>query len=82
MGPKPSFCITEARLQRALRTVADVIYVYGDVYWPVFEVLKAELDDRQSRRAQLAEFRERPSNANAKSTQKIAKESLSQQRTV
>lgn len=49
--------VTEARLRRALRTVAIAIECHGDVYWPIFEALKAERDAKRSRRAQLAEFR-------------------------
>lgn len=44
-------------MRRALRTVAIAIECHGDVYWPIFEALKAELDAKRSRRAQLAEFR-------------------------
>jgi hypothetical protein len=35
------------------------------VYWPIFETLKAELDARKARRAQLAEFRKPSNNKNA-----------------
>lgn len=61
MGHKSRRPITEARLRRALRTVATAIECHGEVYWPIFETLKAELDDRKTRRAQLAEFSE-PAN--------------------
>ena len=54
-SPRP---ITEARLRSALRTVATAIECHGEVYWPIFETLKAELDARKARRAQLAEFSE------------------------
>lgn len=57
MGQKRSSPVTEARLRNALRTVAIAIECHGDVYWPIFEALKAELDGIKSRRAQLAEFR-------------------------
>lgn len=56
MGQTSSTPVTEARLRRALRTVAIAIECHGDVYWPIFEALKAELDAKLSRRAQLAEF--------------------------
>tara|TARA_R110002012_G_scaffold320741_1_gene545289 strand:- start:1851 stop:2084 length:234 start_codon:yes stop_codon:yes gene_type:complete len=61
MGQKSSSPVTDARLRRALRTVANAIECHGEVYWPIFETLKAELDARKARRAQLAEFR-KPSN--------------------
>lgn len=55
--------ITEERLRRALRTVALAIECYGETYWPIFEALKAELDARQTRRSQLAEFSDSNSGA-------------------
>lgn len=58
MGQKSPRPITEARLRRALRTVAKAIECHGEVYWPIFETLKAELDARKARRAQLAEYSE------------------------
>lgn len=64
MGQKSSSPVSDARLRRALRTVANAIECHGEVYWPIFETLKADLDARKARRAQLAEFR-KPSNKNA-----------------
>jgi hypothetical protein len=61
MGKKSLSAVTDARLRRALRTVANAIECHGEVYWPVFEALKAELDARKARRAQLTEFR-KPAN--------------------
>lgn len=61
MGQESSSAVTDARLRRALRTVANAIECHGEVYWPIFETLKAELDARKARRAQLAEFR-KPAN--------------------
>lgn len=66
MGQNSSSPITEARLRRALRTVANAIDCHGEVYWPIFEALKAELDARKARRAQLAEYR-KPTNDKSKS---------------
>jgi len=57
MGQPSHSTITEARIRRALRTVAIAIEHHGDVYWPIFEALKSELDVLKARRAQLAEFR-------------------------
>lgn len=66
MGQNSSPPITEARLRRALRTVAHAIDCHGDVYWPIFEAIKSELDARKARQAQLAEFR-KPANDKSKS---------------
>jgi len=62
MGQDSSSSITEARLRRALRTVASAIDCHGDVYWPIFETLKSELDARKARQAQLAEFKKPAQN--------------------
>ncbi len=61
MGQNSSSPVTEVRLRRALRTVANAIECHGEVYWPIFEALKEELDARNARRTQLAEFR-KPAN--------------------
>ena len=48
--------VKDADIERALRTAARVIDRYGDVYWPLFERLEAELDRRRSRAARLAVY--------------------------
>lgn len=65
MGQKSASLVTEVRLRRALRTVANAIECHGEVYWPIFEALKAELDARNERRAQLAQFRKPANNKSA-----------------
>ena len=69
MGQKSSSLVTDVRLRRALRTVATAIECHGEVYWPIFEALKKELDARNTRRAQLAEYR-RPANDKSASSLK------------
>ena len=45
--------ITCADLERALDIVAEVIELYGDTYWPIYDRIEAELDLRKSRKAKL-----------------------------
>jgi hypothetical protein len=49
--------VNEARLRRALETITLVIDHYGDAYWPIFEVINAELEKTIQRNKKLAEFR-------------------------
>lgn len=51
----------ELRLENALNTMATVIELYGDVYWPVFESLERLLEAERSRRQSLSKYRS-PSN--------------------
>ncbi|MBL4853116.1 MAG: hypothetical protein JKY25_02620 [Robiginitomaculum sp.] len=51
--------ITEARLSRAMRTVATIIDHYGDAYWPIFEALETQLEARITNSARLAQFSRR-----------------------
>jgi len=39
-----------------MSTVATIIDLYGDTYWPIFDVLKAELEELEARQAKLAEY--------------------------
>jgi hypothetical protein len=41
---------TDADIERALGTVARVIELYGDVYFPILWRLEAELHERRARR--------------------------------
>jgi len=47
----------EARLKRALRTMATVIDHYGETYWPIFETLEQLLEQEKHRQASLERFR-------------------------
>jgi len=45
--------VTIEEIEKGLDIVALLIERYGDVYWPIFERLEHELDERQSRAARL-----------------------------
>lgn len=40
-------------IEEGLTLLASLIEWYGDVYWPIFERLEAELEARQSKSARL-----------------------------
>ena len=40
-------------IERAMATVARVIELYGDAYWPILERLEAELESRRTKAARL-----------------------------
>ena len=40
-------------IERAMATVARVIELYGDTYWPILERLESELDQRRLRSSRL-----------------------------
>ena len=46
--------ISDEDLEDLLTSVARIIDRYGDVYWPIFERLEGELQQRQSRRDRVA----------------------------
>lgn len=62
--------ITEQRIENALRVVACVIDHYGDVYWPVFERLERELEDKRKRVSALSRYLPTPRKARAKGRRK------------
>lgn len=45
--------ISEEEIEDGLNVVARLIDRYGDVYWPVFERLERELEQRRSRSARV-----------------------------
>jgi hypothetical protein len=45
--------VSDAEIEKAIRSVARLIHRYGDAYWPVFERLEAELKERNSRKDRL-----------------------------
>lgn len=51
--------VTDADIQRALKTAARIIDRYGDVYWPLFERLERELAVRRSRASRLQAYLDR-----------------------
>ena len=50
--------VSDAELENALRSMARIIERYGNVYWPIFERLEAELTARRTRAARLAAYRQ------------------------
>ena len=49
--------VSDAELEKALRSMARIIDRYGDVYWPIFERLETELSERRTRSVRLAAYR-------------------------
>ena len=47
--------VSEKELEAALHSVAKLVASYGDKYWPIFERLESELDDRRSRSKRLSD---------------------------
>lgn len=45
---------SDADIERAMATVARVIELYGDAYWPILERLERELEERQAKANRLA----------------------------
>lgn len=55
--------VSEQEIEDALASAARIIDRYGDAYWPIFERLERELENRRSRAARL---RARLNSAQAK----------------
>ena len=47
--------VSERELEAALHSVAQLVNSYGDKYWPIFERLEHELDNRRSRSKRLTD---------------------------
>lgn len=45
--------VSEKELEAALHSVAQLVSSYGEKYWPIFERLEKELEDRRSRSKRL-----------------------------
>lgn len=45
--------ISEKDLENLLTSLARIIDRYGDAYWPIFERLEQELEQRQTRRSRI-----------------------------
>ena len=52
--------VTLPDLYRGMETAVALIDTYGEAYWPIFEWLEAEINDRESRAARLEKFRQSP----------------------
>jgi len=45
--------VTDKEVEAALQSVAQLVNIYGDKYWPVFERLEDELERRKSKTTRL-----------------------------
>ena len=47
--------VSDKEIEAALHSVAQLVKVYGDKYWPIFVRLEKELDKRRSKSKRLAQ---------------------------
>ena len=47
--------VSSKEIEAALHSVAQLVNVYGDKYWPIFERLEEELKNRRSKSIRLAQ---------------------------
>ena len=47
--------VSDKEIEAALHSVAQLVNIYGEKYWPIFERLEDELDKRQSKSKRLAQ---------------------------
>ena len=47
--------VSDKEIEAALHSVAQLVNVYGDKYWPIFERLEEELDKRRSKSKRLTQ---------------------------
>ena len=55
--------VTDKEIEAALHSVAQLVNVYGDKYWPIFERLEDELEKRASKIHRLKQALEQRSEA-------------------
>ena len=48
--------ISDHRLERALSIAAQVVDLFGEKYWPIFERLESELEARRDRKARIRTY--------------------------
>jgi hypothetical protein len=48
--------VSDAEHKKAVRSLARLIDRYGDAYWPLFESLESELQERNSRKVRLSAY--------------------------
>jgi len=51
--------VSDKEIEAALHSVAQLVTVYGDKYWPIFERLEFELDKRRMKSQRLAQVLKR-----------------------
>ena len=54
MAPLKQY-VSDKEIEVALHSVAQLVNVYGEKYWPIFDRLEEELDKRRSKSKRLAE---------------------------
>lgn len=59
MRTRASRHYSDEEIEQAMATVARVIELYGDAYWPILERLERELAERRTRAALLNTHLER-----------------------
>lgn len=55
----PSHIYSDEDIERAMATVARVIELYGDAYWPILERLEGELHERRMKSSRLTKHLQR-----------------------
>ena len=53
-------------LYRGMETAISLLDKYGDAYWPVFERLETQINERESRAERLKKFRQLAANFDEK----------------
>ena len=48
--------VSDCDLEEAIRIVAKVIEQHGELYWPIFDRLEVELQERRTRSARLRRY--------------------------
>ena len=52
--------VSKQEIEAALHSVAQLVNVYGDKYWPIFERLEKELEVRRSKSIRLTQALQEP----------------------
>jgi len=56
----PQQTVSDQDIEAALSSVAQLVNMYGDKYWPIFERLEEELENRSSKSNRLAKALQGP----------------------
>lgn len=54
---QPDTSVQLHALYRGMETAISLLDKYGDAYWPIFERLETEINERESRAERLTKFR-------------------------
>jgi len=52
--------VSDKEIEAALHSVAQLVSTYGDKYWPIFERLEQELENRYSKSKRLVKALQGP----------------------